>query len=178
MLEVPQALPDERRAKGLDKSDEMWEGALHMVPPPSERHQAVAGRLFRFLSDIAEAHGLIARYETGLFRPGVDYDYRIPDQVYARPESRSERGIEGGAALVVEILSPNDETYAKLDWYAEVGVGEVLVIDPETRRVELFANRDGRMEPVDPVHVQALDVRAETVDGTLRLTWDGGSATV
>jgi hypothetical protein len=31
MLEVPQALLDERRAHGLDKSDEMWDGELHMV---------------------------------------------------------------------------------------------------------------------------------------------------
>ena len=113
-----------------------------------------------------------------MFRPGVDNDWRVPDQMYARPELASARGIEGGAALVVEILSPNDETHAKLAWYAEVGVGEVLVIDPGTRRVELFGNRHGRMEPVEPVHIRALDVRAETVDGTLRLTWDGGSAEI
>jgi hypothetical protein len=31
MLEVPQALLDERRAHGLDKSDEMWDGELHLV---------------------------------------------------------------------------------------------------------------------------------------------------
>ena len=82
------------------------------------------------------------------------------------PERRSDRGIEGAASLVVEILSPYDETYAKLDWYASVGVGEVLVIEPETRRVELFANRDGRMVPVEPVVIECLGVRAETVDGT------------
>ena len=178
MLEAPQALLDERRSKGLDKSDEMWEGELHMVPPPSDRHQELAGRLYRVLAPLAEARGLVARYEGGLFRPGVDDDWRVPDQAYARPELRSERGIEGAAALVVEILSPYDETYVKLDWYASVGVAEVLVIDPDTRRVELFANRDGRMEPVEPAQIQALDVRAETVDGVLRLTWDGGTATI
>jgi Uma2 family endonuclease len=79
---------------------------------------------------------------------------------------------------VVEILSPYDETYQKLDWYAGVGVGEVLVVDPETRRVELFANRDGRMEPVEPVVIECLGVRAETVEQKLRLTWDGGTADI
>ncbi len=179
MLEVPQALLEERRAKGLDKSDEMWEGELHMVPPPSDRHQEVGIALLRALLPLADAHGLITRYDgTGLFRPGAENDWRVPDQTYARPELRSERGIEGAASLVVEILSPHDETYAKLDWYASVGVGEVLVIDPGTRRVELFANRDGRMVPVEPVVIECLGVRAETVDLTLRLSWDGGTAAI
>ncbi len=79
---------------------------------------------------------------------------------------------------MVEILSPGDETYAKLDWYGSVGVGEVLVIDPETRRVELFTNRGGGMDSVDPVVIECLGVRAETVDGALRLTWEGGTADI
>jgi Uma2 family endonuclease len=180
MLEVPQALLDERRAKGLDKSDEMWDGVLHMVPPPSTEHQSLGVELFLVLGPLAKRRGLNPWYDpTGLFRPGVDNDWRIPDQMYTDPARRSERGIEGGAALVVEILSPHDETYQKLDWYASVGVGEVLVVDPKTRRVELYRNRDGRMERVDePLVLDALGVTAETVDGKLRLTWDGGSADI
>ncbi len=179
MLEVPQALLDERRAKGLDKSDEMWEGELHMVPPPSAEHQAFAVDLFLILAPRAKELGLLPWYDpTGLFRPGVDDDWRVPDQIYARPEAASARGIEGAASLVVEILSPHDETYQKLDWYASVGVGEVLVVDPRTKNVELFANRDGRMVPVEPVVIECLGIRAETVDGVLRLTWDGGTADI
>lgn len=178
MLEVPQALLDERRARGADRWDEMWKGELHMVPPPSEEHQAVGTALLVALAPLAAARQLVARYETGLFRPEVDDDYRIPDQVYARPEFRSARGIEGSASLVVEILSPNDETYQKLEWYAAVGVGEVLVIEPLTRRAELFANRDGKMVPVEPVVIECLGVRAETVDGKLRLAWEGGTADI
>lgn len=80
---------------------------------------------------------------------------------------------------MVEILSPNDETYRKLDWYASVGVGEVLVIEPVTRRVELFAIGDGRMSAVDPpLVIECLVVSAETVDGVLRLTWDGGTTQI
>jgi Uma2 family endonuclease len=179
MLEVPQALLDDRRTKGLDGSDEMWDGELHMVPPPSERHQAMGAELFLVLAPQAKARGLLPRYDpTGLFRPGVDNDWRVPDQVYAPPGVRSERGIEGAAALVVEILSPADETYRKLDWYASVGVGEVLVIEPSTRAVELFANVDGHMVPVTQVVIHSLGVAAETVDGKLRLTWDGGTADI
>ena len=34
------------------------------------------------------------------------------------------------------------------------------------------------MLPVEPVVIECLGVRAETVDGTLRLTWDDGTADV
>ena len=39
MLDVPESLLDERRRQGLDVFDEVWEGVLHMVPPPSGEHQ-------------------------------------------------------------------------------------------------------------------------------------------
>lgn len=179
MLEVPQALLDERRARGADRWDEMWEGELHMVPPPSGEHQRLGSELFLILGPLAKARGLVPFYDaTGLFRPGVEDDWRAPDSAFARPEIVSQRGIEGAASLVVEILSPGDETYRKLDWYAAVGVGEVLVIEPLTRGVELFANRGGRMGPVTPAVIECLDVRAGTVDGTLRLAWEGGTADI
>lgn len=34
MLEVPEGLLAERARLGHDRFDEMWEGVLHMVPPP------------------------------------------------------------------------------------------------------------------------------------------------
>ena len=184
MLEVPQALLDERRSKGLDKSDEMWEGELHMVPPPSAEHQKVGAELFLVLGPLAKRRGLLPFYDpTGVFRPRAEDDWRVPDQVYARPDALSARGIEGAASLVAEILSPHDETYCKLAWYGAVGVEQVLVIDPSTRHVELFANHDVRMLAVDPdpdgtVPVAALGVSAQTVDGKLRLTWEGGSTDI
>ena len=36
---VPAALLEQRRRKGHDIFDEMWEGVLHMVPQPSSAHQ-------------------------------------------------------------------------------------------------------------------------------------------
>ena len=63
--------------------------------------------------------------------------YRVPDLGFARPEHVSERGIEGRAVLVVEILSPGDESYAKLPFYRRVGVEEVLFVDQTTRAFEV-----------------------------------------
>lgn len=180
MLEVDERLLEDRRRRGVDRWDEMWGGVLHMVPPPSGRHQDVARDLFLALAPLAKARGLVPWYETGLFRPGVNDDYRIPDQTYTRREVVTDRGVDGPADLVVEIRSPNDETDQKLPWYAELGVREVLVLDPTTLAVEL--HRDGR--PVAPdaaggVRSDVLGARFEpTGEGALRITCDAGSAEI
>ncbi|MGH9157919.1 MAG: Uma2 family endonuclease [Acidimicrobiales bacterium] len=183
VLEVPESLLEERRRRGADRWDEMWDGVLHMVPPPSGDHQRLGGLLFRVMAPLADAAGLVAHYETGLFRPGVDRDYRVPDHTYARPDQVSRRGVEGGAPLVVEIRSPGDESYEKLDWFAAMAVGEVLVIEPDTRAVELFALRGDRLVLVqagpDGVALAAVAARLATRDGpVLEVTWDGGAARI
>jgi Uma2 family endonuclease len=147
----------------------MWEGVLHMVPPPSGRHQRFGTRLAVALSPFATGRGLVCSYETGLFRPGVDDDYRVPDLCCYRPELATERGVDGPADLVVEIRSPGDETDEKLPWYAALGVGEVLVIDRDTLAVALFRTVDGRGVLVEPgadggVRSAVLDVVVRPVD--------------
>lgn len=179
MLDVPAALLEERRRTGADRWDEVWEGVLHMVPPPSEKHQRLNADLFIVLAPLARSRGLLPYIETGLFRS--EHDYRVPDQMYAEPDQIGERGVEGTAKLVVEITSPGDETYEKLDWYADTGVDTVLVVDPVTRVAEIFVRQDNRMiASTEPVGViPALGVEVTTVEGPrLRLIWDGGSAEV
>lgn len=162
LVDVPAALLRERRQTGADKADEMWDGVLHMVPPASALHQRVASQLHRVLAPLAQARGLVAFYETGLFRS--DDDYRVPDQLYVRPELVTRRGVEGPADLVVELRSPNDETDDKIDWYAARGARELLVIKPAERRVELLGHVEGRLVPVPPdedgsVQSEVLGVR-------------------
>lgn len=38
------------------------------------------------------------------------------------------------AALVLEIVSPDDETWDKLDFYAAHDVDELLIVDPQSTR--------------------------------------------
>jgi len=63
--------------------------------------------------------------------------YRVPVLGFARPEHVTERGIEGRAALAVEILSPRDAAYQKLPFYRQVGVEELLYIDQTTKVFEV-----------------------------------------
>ncbi len=46
------------------------------------------------------------------------------------------------AALVVEVVSPDDETYEKFGFYAAHGVEEIIVADPHEQSVRCF-RRDG-----------------------------------
>ena len=159
MLEVPEALLEQRRRTGIDRWDEVWQGVLHMVPPPSYPHQRFGTRLVAALVPIASGLGLESCYETGHYR--ADSDYRQPDLLFARPEHFTHRGLEGPAELVVEILSPGDESRDKVDFYASMSVREVLLVDPITREFELLGlAADGSYEPVAVDDAGAAPCRA------------------
>ena len=170
----------ERCRLGLDGRDEVWNGVLHIVPPARGPHQRLGSELLQVLALPGKRRGLVASYETGLFRTADDY--RVPDQLYCRPEHESERGAEG-AELVVEIRSKGDETYEKIDFYAGLGVREMLIVHPEDRWVELLRAVGGRLLPVTAdaagsVHSEVLGAQFTTVEGRLRITWENGVADV
>lgn len=115
-----------------------------MVPPPSSGHQFFATDLTSALSPVVKALGLRIAQELGVYRPGTgERDYRQPDIVICRPEHVSQRGIEGKAEFVVEVLSPNDESREKFGFYAACGIAEVLLVDPQTREFEHRVLREG-----------------------------------
>jgi Uma2 family endonuclease len=180
LLEVPEAMLAERRRLELDERDEVWNGVLHMVPPAGGPHQRLGSELLQVLAPLSKRRGLVASYETGLFRTADDY--RVPDQLYCRPEHESERGAEG-AELVVEIRSKGDETYEKIDFYAGLGVREMLIVHPDGRWVELLRAVGVRLLPVSGdaeggVRSDVLGAQFATVEGRLRITWEDGVADV
>jgi Uma2 family endonuclease len=63
---------------------------------------------------------------------------------------------------VIEIRSPDDETYDKFPFYASLGVREVVVIDRDTKRPELF-RLAGSQYVVLQEDAQGF-VRSETMD--------------
>ena len=70
MREVPEHWLEERARLGHDRWDELWEGVLHVVPPPSFAHQRVGSKLHLFLGTRLAPRGIDVMYETGVFRPG------------------------------------------------------------------------------------------------------------
>lgn len=62
--------------------------------------------------------------------------YRVPDLGSTR--SRINEASVHTAALVIDIVSSGDETFEQLPHYAEFGVDEVIVVDPDSRSVRVF----------------------------------------
>jgi Uma2 family endonuclease len=122
-----------RRALGQDRFDEVWEGDYHVVPGPHPWHGYVDKALGSLLDPLAVTAGLVA---TGQFNLGEKDDFRVPDGGYHR--TLPSDMFVPTAAIVVEIVSPGDETWEKFDFYARRGVDEIVVADPRAREVRWF----------------------------------------
>jgi Uma2 family endonuclease len=137
MPEVLASLIAERQRLGLDTHDEVWDGEYHMAPAASFRHSETVGLLFEIIRSVALPRGFRTSVE---FNLGTSTDFRVPDLGV-------HRGDPDGvwlptAAVVVEVRSPNDETYDKFSFYFEHGVDEVLIADLTASRISLFARGD------------------------------------
>jgi Uma2 family endonuclease len=159
-----------RRRTGLDRWDEMWDGELHMPPALSDEHQRMLDDLIEFLRP------LLRSSSRGTLRSGINVfddpvksdNYRIPDLTFValgREAILAADGVRGGAPdAVIEIRSPDDETYEKLPFFARVGVREVIVIDRDTKRTAIFRLAGSRYvelqrDPEGWLTAEALDVR-------------------
>lgn len=141
-----EALARRRRIAGVDRLDEVWEGVLHMVPAPSLEHARLMTQLAELLGPPARAGGLMSAMHEFNLGESVE-DFRVPDGGLHRPGAA---GVwHATAALVVETLSPDDETLHKLPFFAAHGVDEILLVDPVQRTVTWLALRDGAYEPVE-----------------------------
>ncbi|MDQ6727548.1 MAG: Uma2 family endonuclease [Actinomycetota bacterium] len=178
LVNVSEALVAERHRLGIDKQDERWEGEWHFVNPPKLWHPRLNADLFLVLAPLARLAGIEPYGDSAGVFADIERDWRVPDQVYVRPDQEMEEGVTG-AELVVELRSPGDESYAKLPFYAARGITEALVVHRD-RRFELFRlGSDGSYAPVADGRSVVLGVTFATVDGPkLQVAWEDGSAEV
>ena len=148
-----EALIDSRRSTGADLYDEVWEGDYHMNPAPRRSHGRLDDEIAAALRPLAKRAGL---YPTGMFNLGEPNDYRIPDRALCR-DQRDEVFAES-AALVVEIVSPDDESEAKLPFYAAHGVDEAVLVYPTSHEVRWLRLVDGDYEATDRSELLGIDV--------------------
>lgn len=137
---------------------EIINGELLVSPALSLAHQLLSGQLFKVVS----AHVDKRRLGELLYAP-VDvrlspYNVVEPDLLFIRQdrfETYKKRGfIEGPPDLVVEIVSPSSkkiDTVNKAALYAQSGVPEYWLADPEHRVFRLQVLRDGVYHDAEPI---------------------------
>lgn len=149
---MPVLLPDVaalRKRTGADQWDEMWDGVLHMPPMPNREHQDFEWALETYLRHFwARPNGARVYHQINL-SGSSDWikNYRIPDLLLLTPERfdiDKNEYFEGAPDVVVEIHSPGDEAYEKLDFYADLGVPEVWIIDRDSREPEILLLKRSR----------------------------------
>ncbi len=125
------ALGDEVRAEYVD-------GIALVTPPAGPRHNRTARWTAQAIEDACP--GLFVATESGLATGPSRL--RVPD-VYALAQSESVLFSEQIPVVVVEVLSSTtrtEDTLRKSHEYAELGIGQYWIIDPEHRRMTVLAN--------------------------------------
>jgi Uma2 family endonuclease len=154
-LELPE---DDRRL-------ELWNGALIVSPSPSDRHQDIQAQLGYNLMAAVLKHPTAKLF--------YERDVRLSDHTVVQPDivvftgeaggKRTQRAIIGPPDLVVEIVSPSSRSrdfIQKSALYAEAGVPEYWLIDPDAQQLIIGRLRDGQYEreifTEGPVRCEAL----------------------
>ena len=167
---VDRQLRAERKARGIDQHDEMWEGVYVMSPIADDSHQTIVSKLtFAFEMVIGEM-GL------GKVRPGINVsdrveqwkkNFRTPDVVVILNGSTAQNHDTfwtGAIDFVVEVVSRNDRSRRKLPFYSKLGVREVLFVERNPWQLKLYRHDGSKLQPVgDCLGIGAAPVVSEVL---------------
>ena len=133
-----------------------WKGNLMGMQPVSDDHGDGMLFLASSMRHYAEEEDA-GRVMPDGFAERLDEDtVRVPDVAFFKKDNLGKikpTHSEGGADLVVEIVSPdsrNRDRGQKFFEYERAGVEEYWIVDPERRRAEFYRLREGAYEPVLP----------------------------
>ena len=128
--------------------DERWEllnGVLTRRPTPNTVHQRTLGNLAMALFSFVDNRGLgeviISPFDVVLSSTNV----LEPDLIFVSTDQRSiitNANIQGAPALVIEVVSPSTLTRdreLKRSIYAEHGVQEYWLVDPDARTISVMS---------------------------------------
>jgi Uma2 family endonuclease len=156
-------LIQERKRKGLDLYDEVWEGMYVMPSMPTNPHQLLVGDLDDIFREVVKKAGLGQTYPGANVsdrRKGWEYNYRVPDLVVVLNDSRAvdcDTHFCGGPDFLVEIQSPGDDTEEKVPFYAKVGVRELLIIHRDKRTLRLLRLEGEELVLVKPTLLEGKE---------------------
>ncbi len=141
-----------------------------MSPAPSPKHQEIIANLYGYLWDYLKKHAIGKVF----FAPiDVILSENLatpvqPDLLFIAKDRLGivkEKFIDGAPDLIVEVLSPGNPTHdrqIKYQVYAQAGVREYWLIDPESQTIEVNVLRGqayapaGRFGPEDQALSEVL----------------------
>lgn len=141
----------DRRARGLDRYDEVWDGVYVMSPLANNEHQKLALRLASVMDLVIDMElGGTSYCGCNVSDQEHDwkYNYRCPDvAVFLANTSAKDRGAhwQGGPDFAIEVTSTGDKTWDKLDFYAKVGTRELLIVEREPWELILLRLQSGKL---------------------------------
>jgi Uma2 family endonuclease len=134
---------------------EYTEGFVRVLPMPNLLHQLIVKFLFRLLDDFVNERNLGEVLLAPLPVQLTPKKYREPDIVFLRPDRiKTLRGQPAGADLAVEVVSQGEENRQrdyvdKRREYAEAGIAEYWIVDPEERKVTVLTLDGGQYREHD-----------------------------
>ncbi len=173
-----------RQALGIDRKDEVWEGVYVVSPLANDEHQELVDSIFYALQTSVKFAGL------GIVRSGANItdrlekwtkNFRVPDvAVFLEGTTAIKKKTHwvGGPDFAVEVISRYDRSREKLDFYAKLGVKELLLVDRKPWAIELYRLQDGvltlagKSDLVDPAVLtsQVVPLSFQLVAGEPRPT--------
>lgn len=162
-------LKAERQASGADRYDEVWEGVYMMAPLANNEHQdlqlGLAGAIRNSIgwAGTARVH---AGANVSDREDDWTHNYRIPDVVVVFPGGAArDCGTHwcGGPDFCAEIASPGDRSRDKLEFYAAIGVRELLLIDRAPWTLELYGLSGGHLKLIGRSDLRVPDAIASAV---------------
>jgi len=132
------SLPEGQRAELID-------GVIYDIAPPSYKHQLISGELFATIHNYIKSNNGSCKVIASPFAVFLDNDnktYVEPDiSVICDKSKLDDHGCHGAPDFIIEIVSPSSR---RMDYnikngkYAEAGVREYWIVDPEKKRTTVY----------------------------------------
>ena len=134
-----------------NRREEVWDGVTYIMPEANVEHDDIAGffyRAFWAVFGIDERNRIQFRVNLSDRTKGWKSNYRVPDTMVflaGNPAKLCGTHYRGGPDVALEVISPDDRSRQKLDFYALIGTREVIILDRDPWQLELYQLERGKM---------------------------------
>jgi Uma2 family endonuclease len=123
---------------------ELWNGELIVSAAPNPNHQTLVGNIWSKINDFAREKNLGRAYPSPVDVVLSSHRVVQPDVLFVSKENAGivQDRIRGVPDLTVEVISEGSwrrDRIDKKELYAQFGVKEYWIVDPEARTLEIFA---------------------------------------